>query len=195
MHGGYGLASRTEGVTLDRLVEATVVLADGVVVTASKAENSDLFWALRGAGSSFGIVVNLKFDTFEAPAVNTVFEYKYINFTRTQARTALEELQTYANTTQPSELNLRMFTNLEMTVFTGVYYGTEEELGAEMFPFLENIGTPTKSTNSTLGWIDALLTYSNGPLHEPIPVSRLSFSLLDVMSDVYSSKKHFSPRA
>lgn len=171
-----------------------MVLADGEAVTASKNENSELFWALRGAGSSFGIVVNLKFDTFEAPAVNTVFEYKYLNFTRTQARTALEKLQTYASTTQPSELNLRMFTNLEETVFTGIYYGTESELEAEMVPLLEDIGTPAESTNSTLGWIDSLLEYSNGPLDEPIAVSLLPVFLLEVVSNHYPSQRHSSPR-
>ncbi|KAK2763247.1 hypothetical protein FQN54_009883 [Arachnomyces sp. PD_36] len=184
LHGGYGLSSRTQGVTLDRMIEATVVLANGQIVTASTEENSDLFWALRGAGSSFGIVTNIKFDTFEAPSVNTVFEYKYLNFTQEQARTAMGELQSYANTTQPSEMNLRMFSNLDMTVFTGVYYGTVEEMGAEMAPFIEKIGTPANVTNSTVGWIESLLTYSNGPLDEPIP--RETFFAKSLMSKGYS---------
>lgn len=191
LHGGYGLASCTWGVTQDRMVEASVVLADGVLATASKNENSDIFWALCGAGSSFGIVVDLKFDTFEAPAVNTVFEYKYVDFTRDRAGVALKELQTYTNTTQPAELNLRMFTDLNMTVFTGVYYGTEEELGVEMFSFLENIGTPANCTNSTLGWIDTLLSYSNGPLDEPIPAGRSPLSFFEVISDLSIARNIF----
>ena len=163
---------------MDRLIEATVVLADSTVVTASQDENSDLFWALRGAGSSFGIVTNFVFDTFEAPSVNTVFNYVYENFTRAEARNALEVLQTYANSTQPSEFNLRLFHSHGNTSFTGVYYGTEEDLAAEWFPLQELIGTPVESTNSTVGWMDSLLQYSNGALDEPIPVRQSPLSSL-----------------
>ena len=52
---------------------ATVVLANGTAVNCSTTENADLFWALRGAGSSFGIVTSFRFKTFEAPAVVTNF--------------------------------------------------------------------------------------------------------------------------
>lgn len=49
------------------MLSTTVVLADSSVVTASETQNSDLFWALRGAGCSFGIVVDFKFKTIAAP--------------------------------------------------------------------------------------------------------------------------------
>lgn len=54
--GGFGFLSPRHGLTIDVLLEAEVVLADGSVVTASEGENADLFWALRGAGASFGAV-------------------------------------------------------------------------------------------------------------------------------------------
>lgn len=54
--GGYSLLTGRHGLSIDNLVRCEVVLASGVVVTASADENADLFWALRGAGHSFGIV-------------------------------------------------------------------------------------------------------------------------------------------
>lgn len=64
LHGGFGIISGVHGLTLDCLVECEVVLADGSVVTASEAENSDLFWGLRGAGSSFGVVTSFTSRAF-----------------------------------------------------------------------------------------------------------------------------------
>jgi len=75
--GGLGAQSRHAGLLSDALTSATVVLPSGQAVTASSAENPDLFWALRGGGGgNFGVTTSLTFATFpiaDADVVNVHF--------------------------------------------------------------------------------------------------------------------------
>ncbi|TXN37826.1 FAD-binding oxidoreductase [Flagellimonas hymeniacidonis] len=60
--GGLGYLSRKGGLAIDNLLEAEVVLASGELITTNASKNSDLFWALRGGGGNFGVVVSFTFN-------------------------------------------------------------------------------------------------------------------------------------
>jgi len=60
--GGFGWTSRKYGLTVDNLLSADIVTADGRLLRASAEENDDLFWAVRGGGGNFGVVTSFEYQ-------------------------------------------------------------------------------------------------------------------------------------
>ena len=100
LSGGHGYLSRRYGLTIDNLLEADVVLADSRFVTASKDQNPDLFWALRGGGN-FGVVTSF---LFRLHPVSTVFAGP-IAFDKKHARTVMQHYRDFLPTA-PEEFSV-----------------------------------------------------------------------------------------
>ncbi|MGN6100757.1 MAG: FAD-binding oxidoreductase [Devosia sp.] len=66
--GGVGYLSRKWGLTIDSMLAAEIVTADGTLRTASAEANPELFWALRGGGGNFGVVTRIRFQLNALPA-------------------------------------------------------------------------------------------------------------------------------
>lgn len=101
--GGVGWLIRKYGMSIDNLLSCQIVTADGRVLTASAAEQSDLFWALRGGGGNFGVVTSFE---FQGQPVHTVLggmlvyprtaAFDVIRHYRDFMETAPDELTVYA---------------------------------------------------------------------------------------------------
>lgn len=100
--GGIGFLGREHGLTIDQLVAAEVVLADGTLVRVSEDENPDLFWAVRGAGANVGIVVAFE---FEATPIGNV-AWVQLAFDASDAATLL---QRYADATDNAPRDTTLF--------------------------------------------------------------------------------------
>ena len=104
--GGFGWLSRKHGMTVDNLISANVVTADGRQLKASETENKDLFWGLRGGGGNFGVVTSFEFQLH--PVGPNVLS-GLIAFPFAQAKQVLTQFARFT-LTMPDELNIWMVT-------------------------------------------------------------------------------------
>ena len=100
--GGFGWLTRKYGMTVDNLVSAEVVTADGNKLRASEKEHPDLFWAIRGGGGNFGVITEFEFELHpvgpEVLAGLIVFPFSQANQILTKYRQFVESI--------PEELNV-----------------------------------------------------------------------------------------
>jgi len=107
--GGLGWLSSKHGLTVDNLLSADVVLADGRFLTANATDNPDLFWALRGGGGNFGVVTSFEYQLHNVgpTIVGGMVAYRLgearnvLRFYRDFCNAAPDELTTYAGFLNP----------------------------------------------------------------------------------------------
>ena len=149
--GGTGYLTRKHGLTIDNLLEADVVLADGRVVTTSERQDPDLFWAIRGGGGNFGVVTSF---LFQAHPVKTVFAGP-IFWDAVNAKTIM---RTYRDFLPKASEDLGIFVGLKTVpsmdpfpkegwgkracAIIGIYNGTADAGKRALAPLLDALPAP-----------------------------------------------------
>lgn len=132
--------------------------------------------ALRGAGSSFGIVTKFKLQTLQAPANGVRFTYSFGQAPRDNVsyRVAIfQALQSYSQTTAPKELALRLWTLNDVFEVTGVYWGTRADFDVVIAPLLAQWPSQTTVIFEEHGWLDMLVSLANGEsLPQPLSYTK-----------------------
>ena len=119
------------GSALDHVLEVTVVLANGTVATASETSNADLFWALKGAGASIGIITDFKVKTHPAP--DQAVQYSY-TFEEKPFMNIAGTFKTWQKLVSDPALSRKFASQLVLTelgmILEGIFFGSEAEFDA-----------------------------------------------------------------
>ncbi|KAG8862475.1 hypothetical protein FRB96_001546 [Tulasnella sp. 330] len=160
-YGGFGLYGRKAGLLLDRAVSAEVVLANGAIVTASATVNSDLYFALRGAAPSYGIVTAWTYRTDPAPTslINYEIDFPNDKTNFTHSVQVLEAFQAFALSNPDPNLSALMpigFVDSKHLniIIQGTYYGTTAQFHTAIAPLTKALSSiaPTVSTQPPANW-------------------------------------------
>lgn len=162
LHGGFGFSSHTHGLAVDWIQSATVVLANATVVEASETVNPDLFWAIRGSGSNFGIVSTFKFRTFAAPNQVTVFSVNLPWNSGSAIATGWAAMQDWIVAgNMPKEMNFRVFGSPSQTQLQGMYHGDSNSLRTAIASLLTKLGASLSQAQQQ-DWMGAFTYYTYG---------------------------------
>ncbi|KIO23501.1 hypothetical protein M407DRAFT_27027 [Tulasnella calospora MUT 4182] len=151
LSGGVGYSTGTYGLAADNLVAATVVLATGEIARASESENPDLFWALRGGGSNFGVVSEVVVRLHPQRPDAYAIAYFYIPDKLPEVVEAIR--QWLAVRKGHEAVQLRFSLDMEgkpVVIVTGVSNSTQEG-GEKAFNRFRDIG-PVKAINVQVPW-------------------------------------------
>jgi FAD/FMN-containing dehydrogenase len=149
--GGTGYLTRKHGLTVDNLLEADVVLADGSLVTASKESHPDLFWALRGGGGNFGVVTSFLFKAhpvkmvFAGPIFWSANDAKLVmSAYRDFIGKAPEELGLFVGlkTVPPTDPFPKEHWNKRACALIGAFNGSEADGRKVLAPLLDKLPPP-----------------------------------------------------
>lgn len=129
--GGLGPSSRLWGSALDHIEEVEIVLADSTIRRCSATQNPDIFWAVKGAAASFGVVTEFKLRTEPEPGEVVQFEY---SFTVGSFASQAAVFKRWQSLVADPELTRKFATKLAIsvagTIISGTYFGPQAEYDA-----------------------------------------------------------------
>jgi FAD/FMN-containing dehydrogenase len=146
--GGMGWLARQHGLACDNVVSYTVITADGELMRASADEHPDLFWALRGGGGNFGIVVEFE---FRLHPVGTRALVADLTFPLDRAAAPLRGWRDLAEQApRPATLTAEIYGD---TVTLGYVWVGDPEAGRSLLPALRSIGVPDREAVRELSYL------------------------------------------
>jgi FAD/FMN-containing dehydrogenase len=157
--GGMGLAGRQFGLTADNILSARIVTADGLLRTADKNTNPDLYWALRGGGGgNFGVVTGFTFRVHPVPRTVAGFT---VSWPWSQAADALAAWQAWgphARSQITSIFHLSASGGVTTVNVSGQYFGPASDLGGLLAPLTAVGGARVSAGN--FGYLQAQLMWA-----------------------------------
>ncbi|KAF8055232.1 hypothetical protein FPV67DRAFT_872584 [Lyophyllum atratum] len=159
--GGYGWLSSAHGMVVDNLAQATVVTADGSILTANKTENSELFFGIRGAGSNFGVVTEFVFNLH--PQRTTVYA-GMLTYSPQTLEKLVEVTKAWWATAKENEAMLQLLTtgrDGKPTILVFPFFNGSEADGRSNFKSFLDIG-PDADTSKEMPYeeLNALLNFA-----------------------------------
>ena len=160
-HGGYGYTSRLWGITLDTIVALDVVLANGSFIHATETTYPDIYYALRGAADSFGIITTFYLQTEPAPAsvVNWAYTIPGMYESAAAPTAAFTHIQDFALNASVVDGKLGFGVHLDGKTFgiSGTYLGDLATFTNTIAPaLLSGLPAPSSTSVQDVDWITSL---------------------------------------
>jgi len=164
-HGGYSHTSRNYGLAMDQIVAADVVLANGTLIKATSTAYPDIFWAIRGAADSFGIVTTFYLQTKPAPSSITYFQFDFNGVFNTKATftNTFMHLQDVAKNASVVDNKISFgvyLDNYGTYSLSGAYFGSVADFNSKVKPELLRSLPSNTATVQSLSWYDFNLKVS-----------------------------------
>lgn len=204
--GGEGWLRRKHGLSVDNLLSAQLVCADGLVRTASPGSNPDLFWAIRGGGGNFGVVTSL---TFQCHPVGPTVAFAGVFHPVADAKHVYREFRDWAAgapneisaligcTTLPASPHLPPAVHDTPSILIAAVYSGDPEEGEEALRSLREMGTPLADISGPLPFVGVQAAFDEffqrGTLRsywKSTYVKELTDPILDIIVDKARSRPH-----
>ncbi|TRM58219.1 hypothetical protein BD626DRAFT_573853 [Schizophyllum amplum] len=167
--GGFGFQSRIWGLLLDRVVSEAVVVYNGTAVTVSADENPDLFWEMRVAGASLGVLTSFVFTAEPSPPQDLTFTYNW-DFTASEASRALAAFQDFVQIDIPATLGGELVINksptsgnLAVQCFC-IYFDDVATSNQTVAPFMDLFREPDSASVTEGDWITVCAEWATDAL-------------------------------
>jgi FAD/FMN-containing dehydrogenase len=183
--GGMGWLARQYGLACDNVVSFEMVTADGEVVRASRTENPELFWGLRGGGGNFGVVTEFEFRLHPVGTQALVAEYTFPIERALPVLRGWRDLQAAA----PRQATFTASVGGDDMVTIGFVWVGDPERGRRLLPAMRDLGRPVAERVSEPSYLElqrrddtvgrhALRRYSKGHYLGQLPDDAIEAFLL-----------------